>query len=210
MTGVLLNAGAQLLLKAGTNELGVITLTRDGWPDTLVRMATAGPFHRSAPPATRVAVRLDPRPLARAGVGRLSAAVGRLHRQRDRRALSVRRSGHRRRAGSASASSSSASGWSRGADNGSDERAPYLKFAGPVLDEATIAGVGDVLRSGQITSGPWVRRFEARAVGVLRRPAGARADLGDRGGRGRAAALRHRPGRRGDHLARRASSPSST
>ena len=26
---------------------------------------------------------------------------------------------------------------------------PYLKFAGPVLDEATIAGVGDVLRSGQ-------------------------------------------------------------
>jgi len=38
--------------------------------------------------------------------------------------------------------------------------APPLKFAGPVLDEATIAGVGDVLRSGQIASGPWVRRFE--------------------------------------------------
>ena len=38
---------------------------------------------------------------------------------------------------------------------------PYLKFAGPVLDEATIAGVGDVLRSGHIASGPWVRRFEA-------------------------------------------------
>jgi dTDP-4-amino-4,6-dideoxygalactose transaminase len=37
---------------------------------------------------------------------------------------------------------------------------PYLKFAGPVLDEATIAGVGDVLRSGHIASGPWVRRFE--------------------------------------------------
>jgi len=37
---------------------------------------------------------------------------------------------------------------------------PYLKFAGPVLDEETIAGVGDVLRSGQLTSGPWVRRFE--------------------------------------------------
>ena len=44
MTGVLLNAGAQLLLKAGTNELGVITLTRDGWPDTLLRMATQGQF----------------------------------------------------------------------------------------------------------------------------------------------------------------------
>jgi dTDP-4-amino-4,6-dideoxygalactose transaminase len=36
----------------------------------------------------------------------------------------------------------------------------YLKFAGPVLDEATIAGVGDVLRSGHLASGPWVRRFE--------------------------------------------------
>ena len=38
---------------------------------------------------------------------------------------------------------------------------PYLKFAGPVLDEATIGGVADVLRSGQLTSGPWVRQFEA-------------------------------------------------
>ena len=44
MAGVLLNAGAQLLLKAGTNELGVITLTRDGWPDTLVRIATESHF----------------------------------------------------------------------------------------------------------------------------------------------------------------------
>ena len=38
--------------------------------------------------------------------------------------------------------------------------APYLKFAGPVLDEATIADVGEVLRSGWITSGPWVQTFE--------------------------------------------------
>jgi multidrug transporter EmrE-like cation transporter len=44
ITGVLLNAAAQLLLKAGTNVMGVITLTRDGWMDTLVRMATTGPF----------------------------------------------------------------------------------------------------------------------------------------------------------------------
>ncbi|HLX30958.1 MAG TPA: DegT/DnrJ/EryC1/StrS aminotransferase family protein [Casimicrobiaceae bacterium] len=36
-----------------------------------------------------------------------------------------------------------------------------IKFAGPVIDEATIAGVADVLRSGQIASGPWVDRFEA-------------------------------------------------
>ncbi len=39
-------------------------------------------------------------------------------------------------------------------------QAAYLKFAGPDLDEATILGAADVLRSGQITSGPWVARFE--------------------------------------------------
>jgi len=44
MTGVLLNAGAQLLLKAGTNVLGVLTLTRDTWPDTLLQMATQRHF----------------------------------------------------------------------------------------------------------------------------------------------------------------------
>ena len=43
--------------------------------------------------------------------------------------------------------------------------APYLKFAGPLLDEATIAGVGDVLRSGWITSGPWVQEFERALSG---------------------------------------------
>jgi multidrug transporter EmrE-like cation transporter len=44
LTGVLLNAGAQLLLKAGTNVMGVITLTRDNWLDTVLRMATQIPF----------------------------------------------------------------------------------------------------------------------------------------------------------------------
>jgi multidrug transporter EmrE-like cation transporter len=44
MTGVLLNAGAQLLLKAGTNALGVITLTRDNWWDMLWKMGMQGHF----------------------------------------------------------------------------------------------------------------------------------------------------------------------
>lgn len=44
MTGVLLNAGAQLLLKAGTNALGVISLTRENWFDTFWRMGTQGHF----------------------------------------------------------------------------------------------------------------------------------------------------------------------
>ena len=44
MTGVLLNAAAQLLLKAGTNVLGVITLDRDTWLGTFAQMATQGYF----------------------------------------------------------------------------------------------------------------------------------------------------------------------
>ena len=40
MAGVLLNATAQLLLKAGTNVLGVITFTRDNWGALAWRMAT--------------------------------------------------------------------------------------------------------------------------------------------------------------------------
>jgi drug/metabolite transporter (DMT)-like permease len=43
-TGVLLNATAQLLLKAGTNVLGVITLTRDNWTGEFGRMAVEPHF----------------------------------------------------------------------------------------------------------------------------------------------------------------------
>ncbi|CAI8779213.1 UDP-4-amino-4-deoxy-L-arabinose--oxoglutarate aminotransferase [Pseudomonas sp. IT-P176] len=39
---------------------------------------------------------------------------------------------------------------------------PFLPFSKPVIDEATIAAVGDVLRSGWITSGPKVQAFEAQ------------------------------------------------
>src|SRR5437867_4467767 len=38
---------------------------------------------------------------------------------------------------------------------------PPLKFASPLIDEATIGAVADVLRSGHIASGVWVERFEA-------------------------------------------------
>jgi dTDP-4-amino-4,6-dideoxygalactose transaminase len=37
----------------------------------------------------------------------------------------------------------------------------YLPFTRPSIDEATIAGVAEVLRSGWITSGPRVKEFEA-------------------------------------------------
>ena len=39
LTGVLLNAAAQLFLKAGTNATGVITLTTDNWLPLGTRMA---------------------------------------------------------------------------------------------------------------------------------------------------------------------------
>ena len=38
---------------------------------------------------------------------------------------------------------------------------PFLPFTRPEIDEETIAGVADVLRSGWITSGPQVKAFEA-------------------------------------------------
>jgi len=44
LTGVLFNAAAQLLLKAGTNVLGVITLTRGNWTDQFGRMAVEPHF----------------------------------------------------------------------------------------------------------------------------------------------------------------------
>jgi drug/metabolite transporter (DMT)-like permease len=40
MAGVVLNATAQLLLKAGTNALGVITFDRDNWSGLAWRMVT--------------------------------------------------------------------------------------------------------------------------------------------------------------------------
>ena len=39
---------------------------------------------------------------------------------------------------------------------------PFLPFTRPTIDEETIAGVADVLRSGWITSGPQVKEFEAK------------------------------------------------
>jgi dTDP-4-amino-4,6-dideoxygalactose transaminase len=39
---------------------------------------------------------------------------------------------------------------------------PFLPFTRPTIDEATIAGVAEVLRSGWITSGPNVKAFEAK------------------------------------------------
>ena len=98
-----------------------------------------------------------------------------------------------RRSSSASASSSSACGWWR------DRSAPFLPFARPTIDEATIADVADMLRSRWIASGPRVAAFEealserfgGRPVRVLTSATARDA--------GRARAARRRARRRGDH-----------
>ncbi len=43
----------------------------------------------------------------------------------------------------------------------------FLPFTRPSIDEATIASVAEVLRSGWITSGPKVLEFEARSASRL-------------------------------------------
>lgn len=48
-----------------------------------------------------------------------------------------------------------------------DGALPYLPFTRPAIDEETIAGVAEVLRSGWITSGPQVKRFEAELSAYL-------------------------------------------
>ncbi len=68
----------------------------------------------------------------------------------------------------------------------------FLPFSKPVIDEATIAAVGDVLRSGWITSGPKVQAFEAAAVRIFRRPAGAQLQFRHLHHGNRAAHRRHR------------------
>jgi dTDP-4-amino-4,6-dideoxygalactose transaminase len=40
--------------------------------------------------------------------------------------------------------------------------APFLPFTRPTIDDETVAGVVEVLRSGWITSGPKVKEFEAK------------------------------------------------
>ncbi len=192
MTGVLLNAGAQLLLKAGTNVLGVITLTRENWPDTLVQMATQGYFVLGVACYVRQLfvwiLGLSRVPVSVAypllSVGYIINAIA---------AHYLFGEAVTRRAGSASASSSSASGWSRGAKRPlADERCSLSQVRRPR------ARRGDDRRRRRRAAlrpdheRPVGAAVRGGAVGVLRRPAGARADLGDRRDRGRAAALRHR------------------
>ena len=132
-----------------------------------------------APRATSCRSRLDPRALAGAGLDRVPDAVGRLRRQCNRGAVAPRRSGDAQRwlgigfiVVGVCARREELSRTSHAVT------APYLKFAGPSLDDATIEGVADVLRSGWIASGPWVQPFEAelsalcggRPVRVIPRP----------------------------------------
>ena len=48
---------------------------------------------------------------------------------------------------------------------------PFLPFTRPAIDEATIAAVGEVLRSGWITGGPKVGSSTVRIMAASRRRA---------------------------------------
>jgi dTDP-4-amino-4,6-dideoxygalactose transaminase len=48
------------------------------------------------------------------------------------------------------------------ADAPAKTTAPFLPFTRPTIDDETVAGVAEVLRSGWITSGPQVKAFEAK------------------------------------------------
>ena len=58
--------------------------------------------------------------------------------------------------------------WWRGAEPQTEIRMqPFLPFTRPSIDEASIAAVADVLRSGQLASGPKVHAFEAALAAYL-------------------------------------------
>jgi dTDP-4-amino-4,6-dideoxygalactose transaminase len=66
-----------------------------------------------------------------------------------------------RGAGQPQAANCSPSGGSAAATAASVGGPHPIKFASPLIDEATVAAAADVLRTGHITSGVWVERFEA-------------------------------------------------
>ncbi len=160
MTGVLLNAAAQLLLKAGTNRLGVhhADAPTTG-PTRCGGWRREGLFHRRRRVLCREPRRLDPRAVARAGVDRLPDAVARLRRQRDRGALPVRRSGHACSAGSASASSSSASVWWRAADRWRWPRRSSSRARCSTRRRSPPSPT--CCARARSRAAPWVERFEA-------------------------------------------------
>ena len=73
----------------------------------------------------------------------------------------------------------------------------YLPFARPTIDEETIAGVAEVLRSGWITTGPKVQEFEQALSEYLGGRTCAPSPRPPARWKWRCR-LRHRPRRRGD------------
>ena len=136
--------------------LGVITLTRDNWAATLWRMAQTGPFVAGA------AIYVLSLFIWIMGLSRVPVSM----------AYPLLSLGYVVNAIAAYylfGEAVSATRWAGIAfiiigvlaDRAPRMSGPFLKFAGPELDAATIDGVASVLRSGQLTSGPWVQRFEA-------------------------------------------------
>ena len=212
MLGVLLNAAAQLLLKAGTNAVGAFEFSaRQRRADRLEARHPA--VHPRRPGLLRHQRRgVDHGAVARRGQHRLPDALHRLRGQRGRRVVPVRRSGRRSCAWPASASSSSACTSSREVDgNGLQRAAPvtvqkrrhrtFPSRARPSTKRPSPAWPKCCARAGS-PAGRRCKEFEAGS----RRTCGGRLvralHLGHRRAGGRAAGSRHRPRRRGDHARR--------
>ena len=150
----------------------------------------------------RQPARVDHRPVARAGVGRLSDAVAGLRHQRGRRVLPVRRIGHADALARHRLHHRRACGWSRAADADGRQARPRCKFAAPARSTRRRSPASPTCCApGWITSGPWVEGVRGRDLSAfcggrpVRVVTSATAAMETR-----AAALRHRPRRRGDHV----------
>jgi multidrug transporter EmrE-like cation transporter len=167
LTGVLLNAAAQLLLKAGARAISDVAFSfANGW--TLVERIALNPPILGGLACYVVSVVFWILALSRVDVSVAypMLSIGYVVNALAAWLLFSEQLNAARVAGIGT-SSSSASGWSHAAEaaassNGAVVTKEFLPFTRPSIDEATIAGVAEVLRSGWITSGPQVREFEAR------------------------------------------------
>jgi hypothetical protein len=155
LTGVLLNAAAQLLLKAGTNVVGHFEFHADNIIPVGLKLAFQPLHHGRHGLLCSQPGGLDHGAVACSGLDRLPDAVHRLCDQRLRRLAVVRRSPGRPEAARHRLHRG------RRVPGGKVMSLPFLPFTRPSIDEETIAAVADVMRSGWITSGPRVQAFEA-------------------------------------------------
>src|SRR5260363_29240 len=155
LIGVLLNASAQLLLKAGVNAVGAFAFTRANIVPVGLKLIAQIPVIAGL--VCRQPDGLDHGLIARRCVHCLSDALARLCRECSARCAFLWRSVDAATFGG----DIDHSAWRLCPGPERRMNAPFLPLTRPDIDEATIAGVAEVLRSGWITTGEQNRAFEA-------------------------------------------------